>query len=284
MSLSFPKELVDIPDRYWQENTDNPGKLVDFYYKTYESFSYNEHKQVLNKHAVVYLPYGYDKSKKYNTLYLMHGGWSNENTYLGHPGDPQPFKNVLDNAIAEGKMTPMIVVSPTYNNLHPKDSWDYELALQLTDNYHHELINDLIPAIDRQFSTYQDRDHRAFVGFSMGSVTTWRTFQYCLSLFRYFMPSSGAISSDGRWLANLVTSQGYKPEDFFIFAASGTNDFAYSGFTSQIDAMKNADNIFKYANNEKDGNLYYLVNPGGVHNGENALKYFYNGMIQIWKE
>lgn len=282
--LSFPTKLTDIPDEYWQENINQAGKLIDFYYDTYESFTYNEKKQQLYKHAVVYLPYGYSKDKKYNTFYLMHGGWSNENTYLGRPRDVHPFKNVLDNAIADGKIQPMIVVCPTYNNLHPKDSWDYGLALKLTNNYHHELMNDLIPAIDRQFSTYQDRNHRAFVGFSMGSVTTWYTFQYCLSAFRYLMPSSGAISDNGHWLANLVTEQGYGPKDFFIFAASGTDDFAYSGFTHQIEAMKNTDSIFKYANNEQDGNLYYLVNPGGVHDAKNALKYFYNGLIQIWKE
>lgn len=283
MTLKFPSEMVNIPDKYWQENTRQAGSLVDVYYDTYESFTYKDKMQSLRKHAVVYLPYGYSKNKQYNTLYLMHGGWSNENTYLGRPGQEHLFKNVLDNAIAEGQMKAMIVICPTYNNLHEKDSWDYELALKLTNNYHNELMNDLIPTIDNTFSTYANRSHRAFVGFSMGSVTTWHTFQYCMSAFRYFMPSGGAISDNGQWLANLVTNQGFNAKDFFIFAASGTDDFAYSGFTKQIMAMKNEEQIFKYANNEIDGNLYYLVNPGGVHDAQNALKYFYNGMIRIWQ-
>ena len=213
----------------------------------------------------------------------MHGGWSNEETYLGNSENPSTFKNVLDNAIAAGKMTPMIVICPTYNNLSAKDSGNYELALQLTNNYHHELMNDLIPAIDNNFSTYPDRDHRTFCGFSMGSMTTWRTFQYNLAEFRYFMPSSGAITNNATWLAGLIEKQGYNSDDFFIFAASGTNDFAYGNFTNQILAMKN-NPAFKYANNEDAGNLYYLVASGGVHGRENALEDFYNGMIRLWKE
>lgn len=291
--LTFPAELQHIPASYFEPNRRVAGKLIDLYYDSYESFSYQKHSQKLHKHAVVYLPAGYSPKKKYNIFYLMHGGWSDETTYLGTPQRPHPFKYVLDNAIADGAMTPQIVVCPTYNNLSAHDSSDYTLALQLTNNYHHELINDLLPAVEGRFSTYaadtsqeglrQSRDHRAFVGFSMGSVTTWHIFQYTLAYFRYFMPSSGGVTNDGQTVANWVHSQGYGPQDFFIFAASGTNDFAYPGFTEQIQAMRD-NTMFRYANNEQDGNLYYLVAPGGTHGSKNALEDFYNGLIQLWKE
>lgn len=291
-NLTFPNKLVHIPHEYEKPNNSKKGKLVDFYYDTYESFSYKEKKQLLRKHAVVYLPAGYSEDKQYHVFYLMHGGWSNENTYLGRPEDETEFKNVLDNTMAAGVMVPMIVVCPTYNNLSPEDSSDYSLAIQLTNNYYHELLNDLMPTIARNFSTFalsdnaEDlkaaRDHHAFCGFSMGSVTTWHTFQYALDYFRYFMPSSGAITDNGQIMAQMVAAQGHKWDDFFIFAASGTNDFAYSGFTRQIQAMAN-NPMFKYANNENEGNLYYLVAPGGTHGRKNALEDFYNGMIQLWK-
>ncbi len=184
--LQFPTQLQKIPSRYLQKNNDKPGKLVSFNYDTYESFSYQQKSQKLTKRAIVYLPYNYSSDNKYNVFYLMHGGWSDETTYLGTPDDPHPLKNILDNAIAEGKITPMIVVCPTYNNLSVQDSSDYGLALQLTDNYHNELADDLLPAIENEFSTYAEnvteqglidsRDHRAFCGFSMGSVTTWHVF------------------------------------------------------------------------------------------------------------
>lgn len=70
----------------------------------------------------------------------------------------------------------------------------------LTVNYHNELINDLIPAVESKYSTYakssshedivKSREHRAFGGFSMGSVTTWHTFVNNLDSFKYFITSS----------------------------------------------------------------------------------------------
>ena len=38
-----------------------------------------------------------------------------------------------------------------------------------------------------------------------------------------------------------------------------------------------------YANNEKEGNLYFLEQEGGTHNGDYAMEYFYNGLCWIWQ-
>mgnify|MGYP001060215647 CR=1 FL=1 len=143
----FPQELEEIPHEYFNAAQEQ-GTLVDLNYTTYESFSYEEKTQELQKRAVVYLPYGYNEQEKYNVFYLMHGGWSNETTTLGTSEAPSAMKNVLDNAISEGRISPLIVVCPTYNNTSSEDSASYSLALQLTRNYHNELINDLIPAVE----------------------------------------------------------------------------------------------------------------------------------------
>ncbi len=290
----LPESLAEIPEEYY-EPMEGGGTLVDLNYDTYESFSYDEQTTVLNKRAVVYLPAGYSEDEKYNVLYLMHGGWSDETVYLGSPeGGDGLFKNVLDHAIAAGEVEPMIVVSPTYNNTSSEDSGDYSLAIQLTNNYHNELMNDLVPAVAESFSTYAEdgsydaivasRDHRGFMGFSMGSVTTWRTFQYDLDAFRYFFPSSGNMGYYGDDMAQLVKNQGYTADDFFIFAASGTNDFAYSSFKAQIDSMAAVtDGTFVYADNEEEGNLYFLEKEGATHDGYAAMTYFYNGVRWLWK-
>lgn len=206
----IPKKLQEIPADYYTE-ADMQGSLVELNYETYESRTYEQKSRKLNKRAIVYLPYGYSENERYNVFYLMHGGWSNETTWLGTPERPGTFKNVIDHAVSDGKMKPFIIVCPTYNNESPSDSGDYTLAYgTLTVNYHNELMNDLIPAVEGTYSTYADnvtpegikasRDHRAFGGFSMGSVATWHTFLNCLDAFRYFMPSSGAIDSTGNRL------------------------------------------------------------------------------------
>ena len=95
------------------------------------------------------------------------------------------------------------------------------------DNFHNELVNDLIPAAESKYSIFAEttdlkgiaasRYHRAFGGFSMGSMNTWHTFEYCLDYFRYFAPSSGGPNGNRAYMEEIVRSSGHSPEDFFIF-------------------------------------------------------------------
>lgn len=291
-SETVPEELEYIPEGYRQPSA-HPGTLEKLTYQTWESFSYEEQTQKLTKEAWVYLPYGYGEEQKYNVFYLSHGGWSNETTIMGTDRNPRDFKNVIDNAIENGEIQPLIIVLPTYNNLSGSDSSDYSLALQLTDQFHNELVNDLIPAVENKYSTYAEstdlegleasRDHRGFGGFSMGSVNTWCTFRYALDYFRYFMPMSGSYQADGAYMAELVKQSGHEWDDFFIFSASGTDDFAYSAFKAQILAMGNVtDRTFRFADNESEGNLAFLEREGYSHNGIASDEYTYNGLGFFW--
>lgn len=255
----IPDELEYIPAEY-KSPANHPGTLEKLTYDTWESFTYDKHSQKLTKEAWIYLPYGYTNTQKYNVMYISHGGWSNETTIMGTDTSPQSFKYVIDHAIEDGKIKPLIIVLPTYNNTSINDSGDYSLALQLTDQFHNELINDLIPADEDKYSTYAEnttpkglaasRNHRGFGGFSMGSVNTWCTFRYCLDYFRYFMPMSGSFGMNGKEMADMILSSGHTADDFFIFSASGTNDFAYSAFKSQIISMVNDSNGFFVLQNQ----------------------------------
>ena len=124
---------LEIISKDYREPATQKGTLVQIDYETWESFSYEQHSQKLNKTAWVYLPYGYDETQKYNIFYLSHGGWSNEETVLGTDKQPSELKHAVDHAIQDDRMKPMILVCPTYNNTSGRDSWDYSLALQLTD-------------------------------------------------------------------------------------------------------------------------------------------------------
>lgn len=285
----FLAELTEIPTEYFRP-AERQGKLRDLYYDTYESFSYESKMQTIEKHAVVYLPYDYDETKKYNVVYLMHGGWSNENSTLGTPSSPSGFKNVIDNAIGNGVFAPLIVVCPTYNNTSGQDSADFSLALRLTRNFHNELINDLIPAVESTFSTYAEgtseselkaaRDHRAFGGFSMGSVTTWRTFEYALDYFRYFIPMSCGTSLDDEeiWRA----ADGRNQNDYFVMMMVGTSDFSYSYDTARVQNMLSS-GYFTEQTENTDGNFIFRVKNGYSHNGTEANEYTYNALSYLWK-
>ena len=65
---------------------------------------------------------------------------------MGTPERPHEFKHIVDHAIEDGLIQPLIIVLPTYNNTSESDSGSYSLALRLVDNFHNELVNDLINA------------------------------------------------------------------------------------------------------------------------------------------
>ena len=93
--------------------------------------------------------YGYDPEKQYNILYLMHGTGDNEDYWLlAHPEN----KTMLDQMIEQQVIEPLIVVTPTfYVEDDCKDGLD-----PLTYSFAKELRNDLMPAVEAQYSTYAE--------------------------------------------------------------------------------------------------------------------------------
>lgn len=285
---NIPGEIKEIPQSYYT-SADEQGTLEELYYETYESMTYYEKSQTLNKRAIVYLPYGYSDDEEYDVFYLMHGGWNNETTTLGTPANSSAFKNVIDNAIQNGEIKPMIIVCPTYNNTSSNDSDNFSLALNLNRNYHNELLNDLIPAVESKYSTYakdtipqelkKSREHRGFGSFSMGSVETWRTFQNCLDYFKYFMPMSCGtfLDDDTIWEA----AKSYNQDDYFVFSMTGTDEFAYSYVNQRVQKMRNSD-YFTELTADTNGNFVYRIMDGYSHNGLAANTYTYNSLRWFW--
>ncbi len=117
--------------------------------------------------ALVYTPPGFSKSKKYPVLYLLHGIGGDEKEWL-KGGNPQV---IFDNLYADKKMQPMIVVMP--NGRATKDDraigniFD-SAKVQAFATFEKDLINDLIPFIEKKYPVLKDREHRAIAGLSMG--------------------------------------------------------------------------------------------------------------------
>lgn len=119
------------------------------------------------RRALIYTPPGYSKNKKYPVLYLLHGIGGDEFEWLNN-GHPQV---ILDNLYAEKKIEPMIVVLP--NGRAMKDDravgniFD-SAKVQAFATFEKDLLNDLIPFIEKNFPVLTDREHRAIAGLSMG--------------------------------------------------------------------------------------------------------------------
>src|SRR6187551_2941373 len=132
-----------------------------------DTISYSSKTVGVSRRALIYTPPGYSKKVKYPVLYLLHGIGGDEKEWLKN-AQPQV---ILDNLYAEKKIEPMIIVLP--NGRAMKDDratgniFD-SLKVQAFATFEKDLLNDLIPFIEKKYPVYKDRDHRAIAGLSMG--------------------------------------------------------------------------------------------------------------------
>jgi len=261
--------VYEMPAEMLQK-TGKKGTVERFLYNTH---TYDERVSLpLAKSAWVYLPYDYDSNKKYNVLYLLHGGGVNEDWWFKMFPDTV---TILDNMIAKGLCEPCIIVTPTYYRGSDVD----RNSEFITEHFHFELRNDLIPAIESKYSTYAGKDiseenliktrnHRAFAGLSLGSMTTYRAaFYNNYDLFSWYGPFSGCCGPKGDHAVEIkriteTLENGIKnnlPLDY-MFCCNGDQDIAYE---EHIDIMEN---VLKTCDILKPGANYdFFIIPGGVH-------------------
>lgn len=254
----------------------------------YETKDYAGDGSDIVKTAYVYLPYGYDENDndtRYNILYLMHG-WG------GHAGEYFEYgaKDLFDNLIEKGDIPPLIIVSPSF--YHDGSSGDFSSSITAFRAFHNEFENDLMPAVEGKYHTYagspsdddlkSSRDHRAFGGFSLGSVTTWLQFCYDYDYIHYFLPMSGSswyygtygdfqIEKNVDFIEQLVKDNNLKERGYFIYHAVGTNDTVKSQSIDMADEMLTRE-IFTpeyYVFYQKDG---------GYHDFNAVQEYLYNAL------
>ena len=117
----------------------------------------------------VYTPPGYSTSQKYPVLYLLHGIGGDE-TEWERFATPDVM---LDNLIADGKATPMIVVMPNGRaQKNDRAEGNVFASAPAFAAFEADLFDDVIPTIESRYSVQSDREHRALAGLSMGGGQT----------------------------------------------------------------------------------------------------------------
>ncbi|BCU79549.1 hypothetical protein llg_42640 [Luteolibacter sp. LG18] len=154
------KVFADPPDGFNLPRPGIPSGRV-------EVFAYDSTVTGTRREANVYLPPGYSPDRRYPVLYLLHGIGGNQHEWTGYIKAPA----ILDNLIADGKAVPMIVVMPNGRAL-PNDSPPAEIYAPghaaAFAKFERDLLDCLIPSIQRKYSVQEDREHRAIAGLSMG--------------------------------------------------------------------------------------------------------------------
>ncbi|WP_232538814.1 alpha/beta hydrolase [Chitinophaga tropicalis] len=132
-----------------------------------DTISYTSRTVGTTRKALIYTPPGYTTGNKYPVLYLLHGIGGDEKEWYTH-GKPQV---ILDNLYAEGKLVPMIVVLPNGRAMKDDRATGNIMApdkVEAFATFEQDLLNDLIPFIEKEFPVLADREHRAIAGLSMG--------------------------------------------------------------------------------------------------------------------
>lgn len=165
----------------------------------------------------VWTPAGYFKSSEnLPVLYLLHGGGDIDSGWpvIGCAGE------ILDNLLAEGKMTPMVVVMPD--------------ASIPAEKFVPELVKDIKPYVEENFRVKTGTGNTALAGLSMGGIQILETLLQYPTLFRYVhIMSSGFFLRDEADVAAYEQKLSAVADDIrstvslLVFTQGGPEDIAY---------------------------------------------------------
>jgi enterochelin esterase family protein len=143
----------------------------------------------------VYTPPGYERSNAtLPVLYLLHGSGGAEDVWVSVGA----ANVILDNLIADGKAKPMVVVMP-FGHPEPSPQVGRAATFAARDNnaFARDLVDDIMPLVQRTYRTSSQADQRAIAGFSMGGGQALVIGLSRLDLFHAIASFSGSINTGG---------------------------------------------------------------------------------------
>ena len=261
-----------IPGKYIKSQFVEGGSIEKI---SYTSKDYFGDGSDVEKEAYVYLPYGYDESKQYNVLYLMHGIGGDEAEW-GMTGSTSRVKCIMDNLIYNGDIEPFIVVTPNGRSAknHSKNGSDFGSFYV----FGQEFRNDLIPYIESHYSTYAEyseegydlsatRTHRAMAGLSMGGMQTINIgIGECLDLFSYYGAFSAAPTSNVASITAKTINESEYEIDYFYNICGKSDGTALASHTATAkticgltDKLTDGENfMWQEVSGAHDFNVWYL--------------------------
>ena len=196
---SAPEFYTDfLPHEFYSE-TENAGTVELHNYEiTAYPLGYGTYKKCFN----VYLPYGYDESKPYNVLVLVHGyggdqdSWLNDVYKYHDEGIEMCGRVIFDNMFEKGICDPCIIVCPVTEIPQCQGLTASTIQLQ------QELREYILPYLVEHYSTYAAdsslesvkaaRDHFALGGLSNGALFVYEGgMRYNFDLFGSYAAFSG---------------------------------------------------------------------------------------------
>ena len=130
-----------------------------------EMIEYDSKSVGTRRKMQVYTPPGYSPDKKYPVLYLLHGIGGDETEWQRFAAP----NLLMDNLLADGKAVPMILVLPNGRaQKNDRAEGNVYATAPAFAAFEQDLLQDVIPTIEKRYSVQADREHRGVAGLSMG--------------------------------------------------------------------------------------------------------------------
>jgi enterochelin esterase-like enzyme len=215
-----------------------------------ETVEYESTTVGAKRKSQIYTPPGYSKDKKYPVLYLLHGIGGDE--YEWTRGGSANV--ILDNLYADRKLMPMVVVLP--NGRASKDATARDPIPKQSPAFaafEKDLLNDLIPFIEKTYSVNADRESRALAGLSMGGG---QSLNFGLSHLETFAWVGGFSSAPNTKPAGELLKE---PAD-----AAKKLRLLYVSCGDKDGLLRISEGVHKMLDEKKVPHIYN-VTPGGQH-------------------
>ena len=167
-----PQNATSVPATFGTPVA-NPGTWTG---KMYQAYYYNENGSTedifmppvkqstpITKPVNIYTPPGYDPNTQYPYIVVLHGYGNHEDRWY-ELAEPK-LVPLFDNLITSKATKPFIAVFPNGTVGGASNANGYY-------NFGGELMNDLIPFLEANYSLQKDRGSRALAGFSFGGMQT----------------------------------------------------------------------------------------------------------------
>jgi len=216
----------------------------------------------------VILPPNYSTDKKYPVLYYLHGIMGNEDSMLSNS---MGSKNMPVNLFKEGKAKEMILVLPDEYAPPPGKAVEPGLTqayFEGYDNFIHDLVDEIMPFMEKNYSIATGRDNTAVAGFSFGGRTALYIGYTRPDLFGYvgaFSPAPGVVPG-------LFRESEFKikePEKYTPYVT------IISGGTTDTVVGTNPEKYHTVLTKNNQPHIWISI-PNGNHDGKAVVIGFYN--------
>jgi enterochelin esterase-like enzyme len=181
----------------------------------------------------IYTPPGYDPrdARLYPVVYLLHGYGDGEEAWI----NTGRANTIVDNLIAQRRIKPMIIVMPDGHpiRVETKDPVKGYYARN-TPALQADLLDNVIPLVEREYRAKPAAEYRAIVGLSMGGGQALSIGLGNLAKFKWVGAFSSAVPEGdlGTTFGALVKDKSLRPD--LLWVGTGKND---TGHLAQNEAL-----------------------------------------------